>query len=71
MSVRQIMKSKLLVLSVPDARKADAVREALEGPVTNMCPASIVQQHPACRIFLDPDSASKLSETFRAGISAR
>ena len=71
MSVRQIMKSKLLVLSVPDARKADAVREALEGPVTNMCPASIVQQHPACRIFLDPDPASKLSEAFRAGISAR
>jgi glucosamine-6-phosphate deaminase len=71
MSVRQIMKSRLLVLAVPDARKADAVREALEGPVTNACPASIVQQHPACRIFLDPDSASKLSEAFRAGIAAR
>lgn len=69
MSVRQIMKSKLLVLSVPDARKADAVREALEGPVSNLCPASIVQQHPACRVFLDDESAGKLSEAFRAGIA--
>ncbi len=69
MSVRQIMKSKLLVLSVPDARKAEAVREALEGPVTNACPASIVQQHPACRIFLDTDSAGKLSQAFRARIT--
>jgi glucosamine-6-phosphate deaminase len=65
MSIRQIMKSKLLVLSVPDARKADAVRDALEGPVSNACPASIIQQHPACQIFLDDDSASKLSSGFR------
>ncbi|GEO17326.1 glucosamine-6-phosphate deaminase [Microvirga aerophila] len=65
MSIQQIMKSKQLVLSVPDMRKADAVREALEGPVSNACPASIVQQHPACRIFLDEDSASTLSSGFR------
>jgi glucosamine-6-phosphate deaminase len=65
LSIRQIMKSKQLVLSVPDLRKAEAVREALEGPVSNACPASITQQHPACRIFLDDDSASKLSSGFR------
>jgi glucosamine-6-phosphate deaminase len=65
MSIQQIMRSKLLVLTVPDTRKADAVREALEGPVSNACPASIVQQHPACRIFLDDGSASKLSSEFR------
>jgi glucosamine-6-phosphate deaminase len=70
MSVRQIMKSGALVLSVPDARKADAVREALEGPISNACPASIVQRHPACRVFLDTESASKLSPGFRAGMAA-
>ena len=65
MSIRQIMKSKVLVLSVPDARKADAVREALEGPVTGACPASIVQRHPACHVFLDTQSAGRLSPAFR------
>jgi glucosamine-6-phosphate deaminase len=63
MSVRQIMKSRLLVVSVPDARKADAVRDAVEGPVTPDHPASILQRHPACHLFLDPASASKLGRT--------
>ncbi|WP_414474811.1 glucosamine-6-phosphate deaminase [Microvirga sp. M2] len=61
MSIRQIMASDLVVLSVPDARKADAVQNALEGPVSPACPASILQRHPACHVFLDPASASKLS----------
>jgi glucosamine-6-phosphate deaminase len=69
MSVRQLMRSKALVLSVPDARKADAVHDALEGPITNLCPASIVQRHPACQVFLDIDSASRLSSGFRAGMA--
>ncbi|WP_246505079.1 glucosamine-6-phosphate deaminase [Microvirga antarctica] len=71
MSIRQIMKSKLLILSVPDERKAAATREALEGPVSNLCPASIVQRHPACHILLDPQSASALSPAFRAGLSGQ
>lgn len=61
MSVRQIMASRLVVLTVPDARKADAVQRALEGPVSPACPASILQRHPACHVFLDSASASKLS----------
>ena len=61
MSVRQMMRSKLIVLAVPDARKAEAVRCAVEGPVSNMCPASILQQHPACHVFLDEESANQLS----------
>ncbi|MFC7397501.1 glucosamine-6-phosphate deaminase [Chelatococcus sp. GCM10030263] len=60
MSIRQIMKAKLLVVSVPDARKADAVRHAVEGPVSPDYPASILQQHPACTLFLDTASAAGL-----------
>ena len=62
MSIRQIIKSGRLIVTVPDARKAEAVRNALEGPVTNTCPASILQQHNDCAIFLDAESASLLSE---------
>ncbi|HQG48866.1 MAG TPA: hypothetical protein PK373_07240, partial [Sedimentisphaerales bacterium] len=62
MSIRQILKSKQLVVTVPDMRKARAVKNAIEGPVTPQCPASILQQHPNCSIFLDELSASLLSD---------
>jgi glucosamine-6-phosphate deaminase len=61
MSIRQILKSKQLVVTVPDMRKARAVKEALEGPVTPDCPASILQQHANCAIFLDEPAASLLA----------
>jgi glucosamine-6-phosphate deaminase len=61
MSIRQIMKAATLICSVPDARKATAVKAALEGPVTPQLPASILQQHPRVTIFLDGDSARLLT----------
>ncbi|WP_282609521.1 glucosamine-6-phosphate deaminase [Pelagibius sp. Alg239-R121] len=61
MSIRQIMNSGKLVLSVPDARKADAVRNAVEGEVSDLHPASICQEHADAGLYLDPDSASRLS----------
>lgn len=61
MSIRQIMKSKCLIVTVPDRRKAEAVKNALEGKVTPMCPASILQQHDNCKIFMDTEAASLLN----------
>ncbi len=61
MSIRQIMKSACIILSVPDKRKAAAVKGTVEGPVTPTCPASIVQQHADCTLHLDVASASELS----------
>lgn len=58
MSIRQIMKSRQIILSVPDARKAQAVHDAVRGPVSNMHPASILQRHPDATLHLDPTSAS-------------
>jgi len=60
MSIRQILKSALLIVTVPDSRKAQAVKNALQGPVTPACPASILQQHANCKIFLDTEAASLL-----------
>jgi glucosamine-6-phosphate deaminase len=60
MSIRQIVKSACLIVTVPDERKAEAVKNALEGPVTPMCPSSILQQHDNCKIFLDAAAASLL-----------
>ncbi len=61
MSIRQIMKSAVIVCTVPDARKAAAVQKAVEGPVTNMHPSSILQQHPHCDMFLDEPAAALLA----------
>tara|TARA_R110002096_G_scaffold11515_8_gene42365 strand:- start:6135 stop:6872 length:738 start_codon:yes stop_codon:yes gene_type:complete len=61
MSIRQILKSKTIICTVPDERKAEAVKNAVEGPVTPDVPASILQEHPDCRLFLDSAAASKLS----------
>ena len=58
MSVRQIMKSDAIVCTVPDERKAKAVKNATQGPVTPEVPASILQEHPDCRLFLDAAAAS-------------
>jgi glucosamine-6-phosphate deaminase len=60
MTVPQIVSSKLIVLTVPDARKAEAVQRTLEGPVMPDCPASILQRHAATHLFLDPPAASLL-----------
>ncbi len=60
MSIRQIMKSKTIICTVPDGRKAEAVARVIEGPVSNRVPASILQQHGQALLFLDTDSASLL-----------
>lgn len=61
MSVKQIMKSKHIICSVPDSRKAEAVKNTLEQQVSNEYPASVLQLHPGCSIYLDIFSAAHLS----------
>lgn len=60
MSVKQIMKATHILCSVPDKRKATAVRDCLENKISNLHPASILQRHERCTIYLDEFSASLL-----------
>jgi glucosamine-6-phosphate deaminase len=62
MTVRRILSSHVVILTVPDERKAEAVHEVLEGPVTNMWPASILQEHADCHAFLDVPAAGRLAK---------
>ena len=62
MSIQQILKSKAIVCSVPDERKAKAVQGAIEGPVTNQVPASILQKHMNTTIYLDQPAAKLLKK---------
>ncbi len=61
MTVAQIMKSRKIICTVPDERKAEAVKNSVEGEVSNLVPASILQNHADTELFLDEAAASKLS----------
>jgi glucosamine-6-phosphate deaminase len=68
MSIKQIMKAKHIICSVPDSRKALAVKNSLEQSVSNRYPASILQIHPNCRYYLDEASASFLSKEVQENV---
>ena len=59
MTIPQIMDGGQLIVSVSGGRKAEAVRDSLEGPITPNCPASILRRHPACTLFIDDAAAQK------------
>jgi glucosamine-6-phosphate deaminase len=61
MSIRQIMKAKQIICTVPERRKSQAVKACLEGAVGPMVPASILRTHPNCFLFLDREAGSQLS----------
>lgn len=61
MSIQQILKSAQIICTVPDRRKAQAVKACLEGEIGPRFPASILRGHPQCVLFLDRESASLLS----------
>jgi glucosamine-6-phosphate deaminase len=50
---------KMLCIS-PESRKAEAVKAALEGPITKECPASALRSHSDATLFIDKDSANLL-----------
>ncbi|HTN36788.1 MAG TPA: glucosamine-6-phosphate deaminase [Arachidicoccus sp.] len=60
MSVHQIMLSKNIICSVPGSRKARAVKNTIEQPVSNLYPASILQQHANCYFYFEKASAALL-----------
>lgn len=62
MSIKQIMKSRNIICTVPDARKAQAVKDCREGDISPEHPASILRKHKEVFLFLDKDSAKLLEK---------
>lgn len=60
MSIKQIMKSKNIICTVPDSRKAQAVKDCLEDNISPYHPASILRKHKNAFLFLDKNSAKLL-----------
>jgi len=61
LTIPTLLSAKHVLAVVPEARKASAVKSALEGPVTPRCPASILRTKSNVMMYLDRESASLLS----------
>lgn len=70
MSIRQIMKAREMIVVVPDARKAQAVKICFEGEISPLAPASILRTHSNATVYLDKDSASLLDSATLAAFAA-
>lgn len=62
MGIKQIVSAKKVILIATGDKKAEAVRNMVEGPVTAQVPASVLQEHDDVLIFLDEAAASLLSK---------
>jgi glucosamine-6-phosphate deaminase len=61
LSIPFLMRVPTAVAIVPGPAKRKAIAEALQGPVTCACPASILRRHPRATLFLDEASAAGLT----------
>lgn len=55
-----ILEARKIALMAWGSKKADIVREAISGPITDQVSASFLQQHPDATFYLDKEAASAL-----------
>ena len=60
LTIPALMSCKTVVGIVPLERKAEAVKNALLGPISEACPASILRTHDNASLFIDKGAASKI-----------
>lgn len=63
MGVGTIMEARTVVLLAFGSSKANAIAQTVEGPVSSMMPASILQMHPVAKVIIDEPAASQLRST--------
>ena len=61
MGVGTIMEARKILLLANGKKKADAVAQAVEGPITSMITASALQMHVDSAVYVDDEAASKLA----------
>lgn len=61
LTIPAIVNSKIISCVVPDQRKAEAVKNTVNGEISTNCPASILRTHSDCTLWLDRYSAVALN----------
>jgi glucosamine-6-phosphate deaminase len=62
MGIGTIMEARQIVLLAFGDRKAAAVQQVVEGPISAMCPATVLQMHPSVIVLLDKAAATSLNQ---------
>jgi glucosamine-6-phosphate deaminase len=62
MGIATIMEAKQCLLLACGTSKSQAIAKAIEGPITSMVPASILQMHPNTVAIIDEAASSMLNE---------
>jgi len=60
MGIKTVMNARAILLFAQGDIKADIIREAICGPVTETVPASVLQLHPNVTLYLDAEAAKYL-----------
>jgi glucosamine-6-phosphate deaminase len=60
MGIGTIMDARQNLLLAFGTKKANAIAQAVEGPINAMNPASMLQMHPVTKVYLDPEAAAQL-----------
>lgn len=61
MGIGTILDARRILLQAFGRGKAEAIRGAIEGPISSFCPGSALQLHPDVLFFLDAEAASLLT----------
>lgn len=60
LGVKNVMHSRRILLAANGTPKAEIVRAAVRGPVTEDVPASVLQLHPDCDVYVDAAAGALL-----------
>lgn len=63
MGIGSIAKARTIYLLAWGQHKADILRDAVEGPVSTLVPATFLQKHPNVRVILDQAAAEGLTRS--------
>ena len=61
MGIGTIMSSREILLIANGQNKSEIIKNCIEGPISAICPASILQMHRKVTVLLDKDAASNLT----------
>ena len=60
LTIPALMAAREIFTLVPGSTKKEIIKIALEGPVSESCPGTIIRTHHSARLYLDNDSSSLL-----------
>jgi len=62
MGVGTILDARKLLMLASGAEKAEAVKQAIEGPVSSQVTASVLQLHPSVTVVIDTEASERLKK---------